>query len=79
MSKKLLCNEKNAEHQNEGKTYFSISAKLIASSTPGIAFVSSERNPSIPSLAKSSFSTFGSISCKLSIDNEVVETILNLE
>jgi hypothetical protein len=55
---------KHGKQLNGAKPYFSISAKLIASSTPGIAFVSSERNPSIPSLAKSSFSTFGSISCR---------------
>jgi hypothetical protein len=51
-----------SEHQTGGYNYFSISAKLIASSTPGIAFVNSEINPSIPSLPKSSFSTLGSIS-----------------
>lgn len=50
-------------NKKKQKSYFSISAKLIASSIPGIAFASSENKLSIPSLEPiSSFSTLGSTS-----------------
>lgn len=54
--------------------YLSISAKLIASSIPGIEFARSENMPPPrPSICKSSVSTVGSTSCKqerLSAENQ---------
>ncbi|GER26418.1 isoleucine--tRNA ligase, partial [Striga asiatica] len=44
------------------ETYLSISAKLIASSMPGIEFVKSDINPSVSEPPLSSFSTLGSTS-----------------